>query len=1104
MADTDIELTVGFDTKDVRQKSKELRDSFRKTFDSTDVSKMDAKQRQLLATMSKVGRESEKVEKEMAKLAEQKMPTAPYAAAERKLHKLESQAYKVGEAMSKLEDKGETSSKEYSKLVAQSEDLTQQIEKVNAEMENLVNTGKAFTMGDATQKFADLENKQANLTNQMTVLKVKAKEAGIEVGNIGEQSSKGIQKLIDQLLKLRFNVEQPKNAIDTLKMTWNGVPSLMYASLTGINKVAHAIGSGLVKAVSGAASAMARFAQFAGKAVWNGIKAGISRIIEGFKTLKQHIAGSRKSSNGLGLSFKTVLKYGLGIRSLYVLFNKLRGAITDSIKVISQMNGGNNELNKNLSTITSSLTQLKNAFGAAFVPIVNVVIPILDSLIQKLVQVSEAIAMLMAKLTGQSTFIRAKKVQQDFADSISKTGKSAEKASKALGKYDELAVIGSDSGSGANASSFFEEVPVEETKLSKALEDFFKPFQEAWNNYGQPVIDAWEKALFAVKQLFNDIYHTFMDIWTNGTGTTVLEDLLILAADLAKWIESIANAFDHAWNEGERGAALLQGFFDMIHEILRLIHDIAEDAREVWDAEFGENLFADILEILTNIENTVKNITANFREAWNENDRGKGILESISEIILIISGGINDITKSIADWSATLDFGPLLESVQGFLDKAQPIIQGLQDTLTWLFTDILEPLGKWALEGAVPAVLDWFGTLFDLFAAIGEKVKPNVEWLWNNLFQPLAEWTGGAVIDIMNGITEAVQGLADLISGEISFEDFVNLGVNLVEGLLEGIVQACVGIWQWLKTNLVDPIWTACCDLFETGSPSKLFEKLGKWLIEGLIKGISDMVKKVKESLKGIKDAIVKRWDKIKDSIEKKTSKIKEKVVEHWDTIKEKTESAFTKVKEKTDEIWGNIKKNTAEKAKDVKEKAVGAFSKIKTKIVDKMTSLKEEVGKIWDGIKQVVKTPINDILGFIEKFLNGIVSAVNKIVEFLNKLSVEIPDWIPEEFGGGQKIGFNLEPLQNVSLPRLAQGAVIPPNKEFAAILGDQKSGTNIETPLDTMIDAFRTVMEEFMGSSQGSAPIVLQLNGKQIAKAVWDEDAKRYKQSGTSAYGY
>lgn len=72
--------------------------------------------------------------------------------------------------------------------------------------------------------------------------------------------------------------------------------------------------------------------------------------------------------------------------------------------------------------------------------------------------------------------------------------------------------------------------------------------------------------------------------------------------------------------------------------------------------------------------------------------------------------------------------------------------------------------------------------------------------------------------------------------------------------------------------------------------------------------------------------------------------------------------------------------------------------------------------------------------------------------------------------------------PVYN-DIPQLAHGAVIPPNKEFLAVLGDQKSGTNIETPLATMVDAFKQAMAE---SGGGTTTVVVQLDGKEIARST------------------
>ena len=106
-------------------------------------------------------------------------------------------------------------------------------------------------------------------------------------------------------------------------------------------------------------------------------------------------------------------------------------------------------------------------------------------------------------------------------------------------------------------------------------------------------------------------------------------------------------------------------------------------------------------------------------------------------------------------------------------------------------------------------------------------------------------------------------------------------------------------------------------------------------------------------------------------------------------------------------------------------------------------------------------KACINGLIAGFEGSINGIIlafeSMINLIVDGLNTISFDIPDWL-----GGGTFGINL-PRANfgrVSIPRLAQGAVIPPNKEFLAVLGDQKQGTNIETPLATMVQAFNMAL--------------------------------------------
>lgn len=134
-----------------------------------------------------------------------------------------------------------------------------------------------------------------------------------------------------------------------------------------------------------------------------------------------------------------------------------------------------------------------------------------------------------------------------------------------------------------------------------------------------------------------------------------------------------------------------------------------------------------------------------------------------------------------------------------------------------------------------------------------------------------------------------------------------------------------------------------------------------------------------------------------------------------------------------------------------------------------------------WEGVKKVFKGIWNSIVIIVESAINFIIKGLNWLISKINTIQFTVPSWVPGV--GGKSIGVHLSPLSEVRIPRLATGAVIPPNREFMAVLGDQKSGTNIETPLATMVDAFKQAMSEYGG---GTTTVVLQLDGKEIARST------------------
>lgn len=120
---------------------------------------------------------------------------------------------------------------------------------------------------------------------------------------------------------------------------------------------------------------------------------------------------------------------------------------------------------------------------------------------------------------------------------------------------------------------------------------------------------------------------------------------------------------------------------------------------------------------------------------------------------------------------------------------------------------------------------------------------------------------------------------------------------------------------------------------------------------------------------------------------------------------------------------------------------------------------------KAWEGVKDIFKGIWNGIVGILESAVNLIIRGINWLISKLNTIHFDVPDWVPAI--GGKTFGINIRPVGEVQIPRLAAGAVIPPNREFMAVLGDQKSGTNIEAP-ESLI---RKIVREEAGGGDNTA---------------------------------
>lgn len=179
--------------------------------------------------------------------------------------------------------------------------------------------------------------------------------------------------------------------------------------------------------------------------------------------------------------------------------------------------------------------------------------------------------------------------------------------------------------------------------------------------------------------------------------------------------------------------------------------------------------------------------------------------------------------------------------------------------------------------------------------------------------------------------------------------------------------------------------------------------------------------------------------------------------------------------------------------------------------ITQKVKECWENIKKFWEkNIAPVftaewwgnlAKNALNGFIGVFEGAINGIIDGVNWLISCLNRIHVDIPSWVP--IIGGKTIGINIPPVSRVQLPRLASGAVIPPNREFMAVLGDQKSGTNIETPLSTMVQAFKQAMTETGVAGSRQMTVIFQLDRRELGRTIYQLNNEETQRVGVKLAG-
>nr|DAY50696.1 MAG TPA: Minor tail protein [Caudoviricetes sp.] len=717
--------------------------------------------------------------------------------------------------------------------------------------------------------------------------------------------------------------------------------------------------------------------------IGNGLKSSLG-FIGKFGSLFSN--SSKKVTAGNNQMMNSTNAFGQSMRYLLpslVVYQLLGGAIR-------ALAGGMFSALKTNDQFSASLNQIKVNLMTAFYPIYTAILPAVNALMSTVAQLTGQLASFIAMLFG-TTYDAAKQGASGLYDNIqalNDTGSSANKANekvkklqKSLMGFDQINKLNLDSGDDDKKDTSLDSktpaidfgkatgtytTPKWMLDIQKLLKDFFKPFKDAWKNQGQKVIDAWKYALGEVIGLASAIGKSFMEVWTNGTGQLFIENLLILLADVLNIVGDIAGAFKRAWEDNGRGTRLIQSIFDMFNRILELLHEIAVAFRNAWNDGRGESIAANILEIFTNIFNTVGNLAGQLKKAWKEGKTGESIFGTILDVVDDLLGNINNMTKATSEWAKTLDFTPLLKSIDKLLKSIKPLTENIGSGLAWFYENVLLPLAKFTIEDLIPAFLDTLSGALDFLNGVIDGLKPLFEWLWDNMLQPIAEWTGGVIVDVLESLgdvlsdigdwidehSEAVSNFALIVGSFAAAFGLVNAALTIfavVGGIASGVATV-LGVAIAFLTSPIGLVILAIGAVIAAGvllwkNWDKIKEvagKLGKWIGEKW----DDIKKATSEAWGKVTTWTSKTWNGAKDTVKTKASEI-------WDNVKNR----WADIKKNTRETWDNFSSKVSDKARSAKDNASSRIRELKNNVSDRWNETWSKTKTIWDNVKDKVTT---------------------------------------------------------------------------------------------------------------------------------------------------
>jgi len=697
--------------------------------------------------------------------------------------------------------------------------LQQQSEATKAKIDKAMQAdAEAKKLAEAARQAAEAVNKIPESTN-----------------NINLQSLPVIAMLIDKMLQVKTAVTEAAASNEKVQSAVEKTTAVLDSGCKKIEQVletADKAASKIIQPVSKVKNTL----KTVGTAVNNSVIAPVKKLASSFashfkrakkpvdnleKSVKKVGASAEKSLGkaktsaggfgktigGLGKSVKSALKSTFLMAGLYAAFRGIKSVMSDAI-------GANEEFG-------NSVKQIKGNLQVAFTPIVNAIMPALNTLASGLATATKAIASFISGLFG-TTY----KKSLEAAKKVEAVGKKAKENSRFLASFDEMNVASKDESD--SSSSDLSALDSEGDKTAEGI--------------GNKIREQIKKGFALLKKQFANVKKYF--------DTNFAPIFAEIGKKFAPVIEGFKDNMSKAWSDMATLAEPFKNYFTnnltpALQTAFKSIGTIASGLGDTFNLVFGQ-LWDNV--IFPSLNTMITTVLPLLTDQWTATAEVMTTLfETVKTIFdeVFVTGVMPILTTLQGVWSDLWITSAKLWSQYGepMMEAIQSLITSVGDTVLTVYKEWIQPVIQWVCD-LIKSLWDKaIKPVYVKVVAVVAKIVDCVKAVWNFL-KPFVDWFVKTLGPTIKNVLAAVKGVFDTVFTAIG--DIIGGIIKTFGGLIDFITGVFSGDWN--------KAWQGICNFF-SGIWNTIWGVI-KGVINLIIDGINMLWTGIYNAVKGIVDAI--------------------------------------------------------------------------------------------------------------------------------------------------------------------------------------------------------------------------------------------------------